>query len=111
MIGIPNSWPNHDELSCIIGESDHLKITVKGAKMTEVIDKTPEEVQSWINSREACLIDVREDQEVAQARIPDTDIHIPLSRFDPSVVPTNSAKKLVFILPKGFAVCRLVNIC
>ena len=69
--------------------------------MTEIIDTPPEAIQSWMNSREACLIDVREDQEVAQARIPNTDIHIPLSRFDPSVVPTNSAKKLVFICAQG----------
>ena len=69
--------------------------------MTEIIDKTPEEVQSWMNSREARLIDVREDQEVAQARIPNTDIHIPLSRFDPGVIPTGSAKKLVFICAHG----------
>jgi len=84
-----------------LARATNLKITVKGAKMTEIIDKTPEEVQSWIDAREACLIDVREDQEVAQARIPNTDIHIPLSRFDPSVVPTNSAKKLVFICAQG----------
>ena len=69
--------------------------------MAEIVDKTPEEVQSWIDNNEAFLIDVREDQEVAQARIPNTDIHIPLSRFDPSVVPTNSAKKLVFICAQG----------
>ena len=69
--------------------------------MPEVIDKTPEEVQSWIDAGEACLIDVREDQEIAQARIPNTDIHIPLSRFDPSAVPTDSAKKLVFICAQG----------
>ena len=69
--------------------------------MAEIVDKTPEEVQSWIDNNEAFLIDVREDQEVAQARIPNTDIYIPLSRFDPSVVPTNSAKKLVFICAQG----------
>ena len=69
--------------------------------MAEIVDKTPEEVQSWIGRGVSCLIDVREDQEFIQARIPNTDIHIPLSRFDPSVVPTNSAKKLVFICAQG----------
>ena len=69
--------------------------------MTEIIDKSPEEVKSWIDSHDACLIDVREDQEIAQARIPNTDIHIPLSRFDPAVIPINSAKKLVFICAQG----------
>ena len=69
--------------------------------MTEIIDKSPEEVKSWIDSHDACLIDVREDHELTQARIPNTDIHIPLSRFDPAVIPTNSAKKLVFICAQG----------
>ena len=69
--------------------------------MAEIVDKTPEEVQSWINAGVSCLIDVREDQEFTQARIPNTDIHIPLSRFDPSVIPTDSAKKLVFICAQG----------
>ncbi len=69
--------------------------------MAEIVDKTPEEIQYWIDNDEAFLIDVREDQEVAQARIPNTDIYIPLSRFDPSVVPTNSVKKLVFICAQG----------
>ena len=69
--------------------------------MTEIIDKSPEEVKSWIDSHDACLIDVREDHEIAQARIPNTDIHIPLSRFDPAFIPTNSEKKLVFICAQG----------
>ena len=69
--------------------------------MVEIVDKSPEEVQSWIDNGKAFLIDVREDQEVAEARIPNTDIHIPLSRFDPSVIPTGSAKKLVFICAHG----------
>ena len=69
--------------------------------MTEIIDKSPEEVKSWIDSHDACLIDVREDHEIAQARIPNTDIHIPLSRFDPAVIPINSAKKLVCICAQG----------
>ena len=69
--------------------------------MSQIIDKTPQEVQSWIDAGEACLIDVREDQEIAQARIPNTDIYIPLSRFDPSFVPTDPTKKLVFICAQG----------
>ena len=69
--------------------------------MTEIVDKTAEEVQSWIDAGVSCLIDVREDQEFTEARIPNTDIHIPLSRFDPSVIPSGSAKKLVFICAQG----------
>ena len=69
--------------------------------MAEIVDKTPEEVQSWIDAGAAYLVDVREDHEFTQARIPNTDIHIPLSRFDPSVIPTGSAKKLVFICAHG----------
>ena len=69
--------------------------------MSEIIDKTPEEIQSWIENSEACLVDVREDQEMAQGRIPISDLHMPLSRFDPESIPKDSAKKLVFICAIG----------
>ena len=69
--------------------------------MPEIIDKTPEEIQLWIENNKACLIDVREDQEIGQGRIPNSDVHMPLSRFDPEKIPKNSAKNLVFICALG----------
>ena len=69
--------------------------------MSEVIDKTGEEIQIWIEKEIVCLIDVREDHEYAQARIPNTAIHMPLSRFDPEKIPSDSAQKLVFVCAQG----------
>ena len=69
--------------------------------MAEIVDKDPDEIQSWIDDGAAYLVDVREDNELLQARIPNTDLHLPLSRFDPSQVPPDSGKKLVFICAQG----------
>ena len=69
--------------------------------MPEIIDKSPEEIQSWIETNEAYLVDVREEQEIVQGKIPNTDLHIPLSRFDPEEIPRDSNKKLVFICAQG----------
>lgn len=69
--------------------------------MAEIVDKDPEEIQLWINDGEAYLVDVREDNEIAQAHISNTDLHLPLSRFDPAQVPSDSDKKLVFICAQG----------
>ena len=69
--------------------------------MSEIIDKTAEQIQSWIENDTACLIDVREDHEFDDIRIPNTQVHIPLSRFDPDKIPKNSSQKLVFICAQG----------
>ena len=69
--------------------------------MPSIIDKSPEEIQSWIENKTAYLIDVREDYELAQGQIPHTNLHMPLSRFDPEKIPSNSAEKLVFICAQG----------
>ena len=69
--------------------------------MPNVIDKTPEEIKAWRDNDEAYLIDVREDYEMLSGRIPDTDLHIPLSRFEPSKIPSGIEKKIVFVCAQG----------
>ena len=69
--------------------------------MTEVIDKTSEEIMAWIDNDEAYIIDVREDYETSNGCIPKTDLHIPLSRFEQSLIPREIGKKLVFVCAQG----------
>ena len=69
--------------------------------MTKIIDKSADEIYLWMKNNLAFLVDVREDHEFNAAHIPNTDIHLPLSRFDPLDIPANSSKKLVFICAQG----------
>ena len=69
--------------------------------MTQMVEAAPAEVQAWLDNDEAVLIDVREDNELQQARIPNDAVHLPLSRFDPDLVPTDTDKKLVFVCAQG----------
>ncbi len=68
--------------------------------MPGVIDCQPNEIKSWVEDGSAILIDVREDKELAQARIPDA-IHLPLSRFDPNGLPENEGKRVAFLCAHG----------
>ena len=65
--------------------------------MTEV---TPQTVQQWLQAGEAIAIDVREHQELADARLKDF-IHAPMSAFDPTLIPTDGSKKVVFVCARG----------
>ena len=69
--------------------------------MSQPVDKSAQEIQSLISNNMVCLIDVREEDEFAHERIPNTHMHLPLSRFNPEEIPTNSDKKLTFICSQG----------
>ena len=60
----------------------------------------PATVHSWVRDGEALLVDVREAEELAQARLGDA-LHVPMSAFDPGRIPTDSGKKVVFICAQG----------
>ena len=64
--------------------------------MPGVIEIQPSEIKTWVEDGRAILIDVREDNEVAQARIADA-IHLPLSRFDPHGLPDSDGKHVAFV--------------
>lgn len=56
--------------------------------------------KQWLDEDGAVLLDVREDQELAEARIPGA-IHNPMSRFDIEQVPADASKKLVVFCAHG----------
>ncbi len=48
----------------------------------------------------AVLVDVREADELAQARLEEA-VHVPMSAFDPQRIPTDTGKKVVFVCARG----------
>ena len=60
----------------------------------------PATVYQWIGDGEAVLVDVREAKELAQARLEDA-VHVPMSAFDPKLIPVDTGKKVVFICTRG----------
>jgi len=68
--------------------------------MPGVLNCHPTEAKAWVDDGTAILIDVREDQELMQARIPEA-IHLPLSRFDPHGLPEAEGKRIAFLCAHG----------
>jgi rhodanese-related sulfurtransferase len=67
------------------------------AQLTEV---DPATARKWAAEGDAVLVDVREHQELAQARI-NGAVHVPLSTFDPAQLPTADGKKIVILCAHG----------
>ncbi len=67
------------------------------ALLTEV---DPATARQWAADGNAVLVDVREHQELAQARV-DGAVHVPLSAFDPAQLPTGNGKKIVILCAHG----------
>ncbi len=61
---------------------------------------SPETAHRWVADGEAVLIDVREPDELASARLADA-LHVPMSAFDPDLIPADSGKKIVFVCAVG----------
>lgn len=68
--------------------------------MSEFTEISPQTVHQWVSNGEALLVDVRESEELAQARL-DGAVHVPMSAFDPDKVPTDTDKKVVFVCAHG----------
>jgi rhodanese-related sulfurtransferase len=68
--------------------------------MAQVIEIDPATARQWAANGEAVLIDVREQNELAQAAV-NGAIHVPMSSFDPSLIPDDSSKKIVFFCAHG----------
>ena len=60
----------------------------------QLIDIDAATVHDWLRRGEALLVDVREEEEYAEERIPGT-LPFPLSRFDPGRLPSEPGKKTV----------------
>ncbi len=68
--------------------------------MSGFTEVPPETVNQWLGDGDAVVIDVREAEELAQARL-DGAVHVPMSSFDPALIPTDTGKKVVFICALG----------
>ncbi len=68
--------------------------------MPEFTEISPETVHRWIGDGEAVLVDVREAEELAQAHLEEA-VHVPMSAFDPELIPIDTGKKVVFICAQG----------
>jgi rhodanese-related sulfurtransferase len=66
----------------------------------QLIECSPSDVSTWLDEDSVLLIDVREDQELMQARIPQA-LHMPLSRFDPNNLPDAGGKRVAFMCAHG----------
>jgi len=69
--------------------------------MPQIIETDAHQVHAWLEENGAILVDVREDNELQQARFPSEVVHLPLSRFDPNAVPADSDKRIVFVCAQG----------
>ncbi|MBO6948674.1 MAG: hypothetical protein JJ855_11915 [Rhodospirillales bacterium] len=56
--------------------------------------------KSWVDAGNAVILDVREDAELLDARIPDA-VHNAMSSFDFDNVPKNDGKKVVVMCAHG----------
>ena len=68
--------------------------------MPEFTEIPPSTVHRWIGDGEAVLVDVREAEELARARLEEA-IHAPMSAFDPELLPVDTGKRVVFICAQG----------
>ena len=68
--------------------------------MPHLTEIPPETLHRWIGDGEAVLVDVREANEVASARLAEA-VHLPMSAFDADRIPTATGKKVVFVCAMG----------
>jgi rhodanese-related sulfurtransferase len=65
-----------------------------------VRDLTPEEVARGLQEGRMLLVDVREPNETALERFPDSFL-LPLSEFDPAAIPDPAGREVVFACRSG----------
>jgi rhodanese-related sulfurtransferase len=65
-----------------------------------VRDLTPEEVARGLQEGRMLLVDVRESNETALERFPDSFL-LPLSAFDPAAIPDPAGREVVFACRSG----------
>lgn len=68
--------------------------------MTGIKDVDPHTLKTWLEEDKAVLVDVREPHEHAREHI-SRDHHVPLSRFDPSQIPADEGKSVVYYCASG----------
>lgn len=74
---------------------------IKGdGKMSEINEVTPKEVEKMIDDKEIIIIDVREDEEVAQGIIEKAK-HIPLGDIPEAVADLDKNKSYILVCRSG----------
>ena len=68
--------------------------------MSRITEIDPTTAQQWAANGDAVLIDVREHNELAESSV-NGAIHVPMSAFDPSLIPIDSGKKIIFLCAHG----------
>lgn len=68
--------------------------------MAEVREIDVQTAKQWVDAGEAVLLDVREDQELAEAAIPGA-VHNAMSSFDFDNIPKEDGKKVVVLCAHG----------
>lgn len=68
--------------------------------MKQMIETDARQVKQWIDDGSAVLIDVREAEELIQARVPGA-LHNPMSAFDLEMLAGLEGKRLVFMCAMG----------
>ena len=68
--------------------------------MPQITEIDPVTAHQWAADGEAVIVDVREQNELAQAAV-NGAIHVPMSAFDPARIPVDSGKKIVFLCAHG----------
>jgi rhodanese-related sulfurtransferase len=71
-----------------------------GAPKHNVADLEPEEVAEGIAAGRVLLVDVREENEIQMESFPDA-IVVPLSSFDPALIPDPQGRRVVFACRSG----------
>jgi rhodanese-related sulfurtransferase len=66
----------------------------------QVRDLTPQEVAQGLHDGRFMLVDVREPNETALERFPEA-VLVPLSSFDPAVIPDPAGREVVFACRSG----------
>src|SRR5689334_5974482 len=68
--------------------------------MSGVRDLDPDEVSRGLAEGKLLIVDVREPHEVEIERLPGA-FHLPMSMFDPEVIPDPAGRTVVFICASG----------
>ena len=95
---LATQWPGSVRVVALVGPDN--AIAGEYRVVGQVEDLTPEDVSKGISEGRYLLVDVREPNEVAAEAYPDAVV-IPLSAFDPQLIPDPAGKEVVFACRSG----------
>jgi rhodanese-related sulfurtransferase len=95
---LATQWPGLVRVVALLGPDS--AIAGENRVSGQVEDLTPQEVSKGIAEGRYLLVDVREPNEVAAEAYPDAVV-VPLSTFDPKLIPDPAGKEIVFACRSG----------